>query len=141
MQLFKVYGIGPMRWLLFAIKFWSEPLWHKFWGKRPVNWFVSNCSTTNFMRFPISWGMGPESWLPKEIGTLPFNWFFPSWRLVMNFKFPNTSRMVPESLLSYRCKKVGLRSVHNDVGIELERLFLSSLKEMRDFEFPIYGGM
>lgn len=58
----------------------------------------------------------------------------------MDFKFPNTSGMVPESLLSYRCKKVGLWSVPNDVRIELERLFLSSLK-MRDFEFPISGGM
>ena len=63
----------------------------------------------------------------------------PSWRLVMDFKFPNTSRMVPESLLSYRCEKVGLRSVPNDVGIELERLFLSSLKEMRDFESLFLG--
>ena len=59
----------------------------------------------------------------------------------MDFKFPNTSRMVQESLLSYRCEKVGLRSVPNDVGIELERLFLSSVKEMRDFEFPISGEM
>ena len=59
----------------------------------------------------------------------------------MDFKFPNTSGMVPESLLSYSCKKVGLRSVPNDVGIELGKLFLSSLKEMRDFEFPISGGM
>ena len=59
----------------------------------------------------------------------------------MDFKFPNTSVMVPESLLLYRYKKVGLRSVPSDVGIELERLFLSSLKEMRDFEFPISGGM
>ena len=57
----------------------------------------------------------------------------------MDFKFPNTSRMVPESLLSYRCEKVGLRSVPNDVGIEQERLFLSSLKEMRDFESLFLG--
>ena len=59
----------------------------------------------------------------------------------MDFKFPNSSGMMLERLLLYRCKKVWLVSVPNVMGIELERLFLSSLKEMRDFEFPISGEM
>ena len=58
----------------------------------------------------------------------------------MDFKFPNTSRMVRESLLSYRCEKVGLRSVPNDVGIELERLFLSRWTLDKPVRlFKVYG--
>jgi len=95
-QFLKVLGIGPINWLLKAVKFWRDPLWHKFWGKEPVKWFVSTCSTTNFSKFPISWGTGPENWLlqrnntskllklSNDIGTVPFNWLVSLFSAIQN---------------------------------------------------------
>ena len=95
MQFLKVLGIGPINWLLKAVKFWRDPLWHKFWGKELVKWFVFSCSTTNF-KFPISWGTRLESWLlwrnntsnllklPTDIGTVPFNWLVSLFSVIQN---------------------------------------------------------
>ena len=103
-QFLKVLGIGPISWLLKAVKFWRDPLWHKFWGKELVKWFVFSCSTTNF-KFPISWGTRLESWLlwrnntsnllklSTDIGTVPFNWLVSLFSAIQNLRIQPKANM------------------------------------------------
>ena len=55
----------------------------------------------------------------------------------MDVKFPNSSGMVPESRLLYRCKRVKFLREPKVLGTKPERLFVSRLKNMREFRFPI----
>ena len=73
-----------------------------------MKWLVSSSNELKFIRFSISCGMGLESWLSQrfkcskslnlleEFGTTPVNLFVHTLIPFMDFKFPNSSRMVPE---------------------------------------------
>ena len=104
------FGIEPIKWLLSAVNFSSDPPRNTFFGKWPVSWLSDISNSFNWVKFFCS----------NEMRSL--NLLLNNLKQVILVKFPIEAKLIPTKLQNDNLRSLRELTIPNSWGMEPESL-------------------